>query len=89
MAVKWYRRSVEPSQFFLGSALDQQWNELAHGALVKPRIDALDYRRNLIVRKVCVLLGQTTPYRIDLCPLVLRHARDFIHPTGTSTNRYE
>jgi hypothetical protein len=31
-------------------------------------------RRNVVVRKFRVLLGKTTLYRIDLCPLFLRHA---------------
>jgi hypothetical protein len=30
----------------------------------------LDYRRNLIVRKVRLLLGKTTLYRINLLPLL-------------------
>jgi hypothetical protein len=48
------------SQFFPGAALYQQWNEIAHGAQVKQRVHALDYSRNMIVRKVCVFLGKTT-----------------------------
>lgn len=84
-----YRPSVEPSQFFPGAALYQQWNELAHGALTKPRIRALDYRRNMIVRKFCVLLGKTMLYRIDLCPLSLRHARHHrLEPVGVPPDRY-
>ena len=36
---------------------------------LNPRIRVLDYRRNLIVRKVRLLLGKTTLYRINLLPL--------------------
>jgi hypothetical protein len=36
---------------------------------LNPRIRVLDYRRNLIVRKVRVLLGKTTLYRINPRPL--------------------
>jgi hypothetical protein len=61
-------------QFFPGTALYQQGNEIAHGALVKPPMHALDNRRNVVVRKFRVLLGKTTLYRIDLRPLFLRHA---------------
>jgi hypothetical protein len=73
-----------PSQFFPGAALYQQWNEITQGALVKLRIHVLDYSRNVIVRKFRVLLGQTALYRIDLCPLFLRHAQYHKQRTGFS-----
>jgi hypothetical protein len=44
----------------------------------------LDYSRNVIVRKFRVLLGQTALYRIDLCPLFLRHAQYHKQRTGFS-----
>jgi hypothetical protein len=44
----------------------------------------LDNRRNMVVRKVRVLLGKTALYRIDLCPLFLRHARHGRQRTGFS-----
>ncbi|MBV9321422.1 MAG: hypothetical protein JO106_16225 [Mycobacterium sp.] len=71
-----------PSQFFRGAALYQQWNEIAQGALGEPCIHLLDYRHNAIVRHFCILLGKTTLYRIDLCPLFLRHARHHRTRTG-------
>jgi hypothetical protein len=52
--------AVELTQFFPGAALHQQWNVIAHGALVKPRMHVLDNRRNVVVRKFRVLLDETT-----------------------------
>jgi hypothetical protein len=76
------RPAAELSQFFPGAALYQQSNVIAHGALVEPRIHLLDNRRNVIVRKFRALLGETALYRIDLCPLFLRHARHPRQRTG-------
>src|SRR5947209_9074750 len=68
-----------PSQFFPRPPLYQQWNEIAQGARVESPIALLDYRSNVSVRKLCVLLGKATLNRLDVCPLFLRHARNRIH----------
>jgi hypothetical protein len=57
------------SQLIAGSALYQQWNEIAQLALVEPRVYVLDDTGNVLMRKFRVLLGKTMLYRIDLCPL--------------------
>ena len=81
------RPAADLSQFFPGAALYQQWNVIAHGALVKPRIHLLDYRRNVIVRKFRALLGETALYRIDLCPLFLRRVGHHRQRTEFSLGR--
>ncbi len=68
-----------PARSRLGATLYQQWNEIAQGALVESPIGLLDYRRDVSVGKLRVLLGKATLNRLNLCPLFFRQARRPIH----------
>lgn len=69
-------------QMFRRAALNEQRNEAAQFALLKPRILVLDYANNLTVWDFRKLLGKATLHGIDLRPLFLRHARHSKHRAG-------
>jgi hypothetical protein len=72
------RRQIRPqdAQFLkllVGSPLHQQRNEIAHPAGLEPRVSVLHYHGNVVVRKSCVFLGETTLDVANKHPLFLRH----------------
>jgi hypothetical protein len=66
------------TQFFAGAPFYQQWDEIAHPTSVKSRMCILNYRRNMLGRKLCVPSSKAMLDLFDQSRLFFRHS-DILH----------
>lgn len=83
-----HRRQIRPQdaeflEFLVGAPLHQQRNKIAHPAALEPRIRVLHYRGDVIMRKSCVFLGESSLNIANKYPLFLRHL-DILAPMLTT-----